>query len=81
MASVEKRESACGLGRVKALGRSIAIEQVTHSRPFEVLALQAHEGERKNIILVELRDFEFPHRLGLQAAVEGRLLFRPLTAG
>jgi hypothetical protein len=25
-----------GLGRVKTLGRSIAIEQVSHSRPFEV---------------------------------------------
>ena len=33
--------TALGLGRVKTLGRSIAIEQVSHSRPLEVLALQA----------------------------------------
>ena len=58
---------AKGLGRVETLGRSTAIEQVSHSRPFEVLTLQAHfnfEVEHKNIILIELWDFEFPHRLG-----------------
>jgi hypothetical protein len=41
------QEMAC-LGRVKTLVRSIAMEQVSHSRPFEVLELQAHSISRAN---------------------------------
>ena len=33
---------------VKTLGRSIAIEQISHSRPAEMLALQAHSISRAN---------------------------------
>ena len=42
------RVDETGLGRVKTLVRSIAIEQVSHSRPFEVLELQAHSISRAN---------------------------------
>jgi hypothetical protein len=41
--------TAKGLGCVKTRGRSIAIEQISRSRLFEVLASQVHSISKSNL--------------------------------
>jgi hypothetical protein len=52
-------ESGNGLDRVKTRGRSIAIERVSRSRPFEVLVLQADSILKLNLRISFSSRFEF----------------------